>query len=205
MAKTATPLYVGTNRYVAAVDPRTGEELWRTKLPHAGTAIVTVLVGKAYLFVGHAGHVYCLDKRLGSIIWENGLPRMGFQPVLLASDADGAGRVKMLYIGTSRFVAALDPRAGSERWRTKLPHGSSAIVALLVEKDHLFVGHAGYLYCVAKRSGEIIWENGLPRMGFHAVIPVVEGVQGAYAASAAAAHRAEQQRRAAAAGGAAGS
>ena len=86
MSKQPTPLYIGTNRHVAALDPRTGDELWRTKLPHSGSAVVALLIGKAYIFVGHAGHAYCLDKRLGSINWENDLPHMGHNPVLLAID-----------------------------------------------------------------------------------------------------------------------
>lgn len=204
MPRRSTPLYFGTNRFVAAVNSRTGEELWRTRLPHGGGSIVTVLVGRAYLFAGHAGHVYCLDKRLGSVLWENDLPKMGYHTVLLAIEAKAAGSVEPLYVGTNRFVAALHPRTGAERWRTRLPHSGGAVVTVTLENGRLFAGHAGYLYGLDKRSGEILWENGLPRMGFHSVIPA--GVGGAgIAAAAVAAHAKQQQQQAASTTAATGS
>ena len=202
MAGRATPLYIGTNRHVAAIDPQTGTELWRTKLPHSGTAVVTLLLGETCLFVGHAGYAYALDALTGEILWENGLPRMGYQPVMLVSDLTARRQPQPLCIGTNRWIAVLDPRTGTERWRTKLPHGG-AIVSLLLKKSRLFVGHAGYAYCLDVRSGEIVWENGLPRMGYHPVLPVMEGAVSSATAGLAAARRAEQRKRAAAAGGAA--
>jgi outer membrane protein assembly factor BamB len=81
---TASALYVGTNRSVAALNARTGEELWRTKLPHQAGSIVTLLMSGAQLYAGCGGRVYCLDARTGDVIWENGLPKLGYQPVLLA-------------------------------------------------------------------------------------------------------------------------
>ncbi len=86
MARRPKLLYVGTRRYVAALDPKTGEEIWRTKLPHATGSVVTLLVTDKCLFVGHGGHAYALDKRTGEILWENGLSRMGYGPVLLAME-----------------------------------------------------------------------------------------------------------------------
>jgi outer membrane protein assembly factor BamB len=78
------PLFIGTNRWVAAVNPRNGEELWRTKLPRGTGAPVTLLVKEPYVFAGCYGHVYCLDARTGDLVWENGLPRMGYYTVLMA-------------------------------------------------------------------------------------------------------------------------
>ncbi len=204
MSTKTPPLYIGTNRHVAALDPRTGEELWRTKLPHSGGAVVALLIGQAHVFAGHAGRVYCLDKRLGSILWENNLPRMGHYPVLMAIDPKKTRQPNPLYAGTGRYLAALHTQTGEELWRVKLPHSGSSIVSVLVGKDYLFVGHAGYAYALDKRLGSILWENGLPRMGYHPVLPVMEGAVGSSAAALAAGQRAEQQRRAAAAGGAAG-
>jgi glucose dehydrogenase len=87
MAGAMKNLYVGTNRWVAAINPRTGEEHWRTKLPKGRIGNpVTMLVEGQHLYVGHYGHVFCLDKRTGSILWQNSLSRMGFHPVLLAME-----------------------------------------------------------------------------------------------------------------------
>jgi len=91
MPRAAKWLYIGTHRFVAALDPQTGEEQWRTKLPHTGSSVVSIAIKGRHLFVGHSGHVYCLDKGTGEILWENDLPRMGYHAVLLAmEDAEGA-------------------------------------------------------------------------------------------------------------------
>lgn len=86
MAKATTPLYVGTNALVAALDPTTGTELWRTKLPKAssGGGPVTILIKDQRLYVGCCGRAYCLDARTGEVLWQNGLPKMGYHTVLLA-------------------------------------------------------------------------------------------------------------------------
>jgi outer membrane protein assembly factor BamB len=97
MARRSKLLYIGTRRYVAALDPKTGEETWRTKLPHATGAVVTLLVTGDRLFVGHGGHAYALDKRTGEILWENGLSRMGYGPVLLAMEGvPGSGSAELV-------------------------------------------------------------------------------------------------------------
>lgn len=97
MAKSKTLLYVGTHRYVAAIAPKTGEEVWRVKLPHAGYSVPSILIKDDYLYVGHAGRVYCLNKQFGELLWENGLPRLGWQTVVMAME--GAE-------GTTSHVAA---------------------------------------------------------------------------------------------------
>lgn len=79
-------LYIGTHRYIAAIDPANGEERWRTKLPHGGFNVPSILIKGPFLYVGHSGHVYCLNRRYGEIVWENGLPKMGFQTVVLAME-----------------------------------------------------------------------------------------------------------------------
>ncbi|MFH1748470.1 MAG: PQQ-binding-like beta-propeller repeat protein [Planctomycetota bacterium] len=90
MARDPKLLYIGTNRHVAALDPRTGEELWRTRLPRGSGHPVTMIMKGPYIYAGCYGHVYCLDKRTGEILWENGLPKMGFYTVLLALEGASA-------------------------------------------------------------------------------------------------------------------
>lgn len=92
MAREQKLLYAGTNCFVAALDPRTGDEVWRTQLPHGarmGTP-VSIIVKGPFLYVGHYGHAYALDKRTGEVMWENGLPRMGYHAVLLAMEGADA-------------------------------------------------------------------------------------------------------------------
>ena len=93
MAKAQEPLYVGTNGFVAALDPGTGEELWRTKLPKCGGigAPVVMLIKGQQLFAAAGGRAWCLDRRTGSVIWQNGLPKMGYHVVLLAMEGACTG------------------------------------------------------------------------------------------------------------------
>lgn len=53
-AEIETPLYIGTNGHVVALDPWTGVELWRTKLPRCVGmgAIVSITVKHNLLFAG---------------------------------------------------------------------------------------------------------------------------------------------------------
>ena len=203
MARTLPPIFIGTNRYVAALHPRTGAEIWRTRLPHAMSAIVAVIVDSAYLYVGHSGYVYCLDKRLGSILWENGLTGLGYGPVMLTTEPDASSQTKQLYVGTSRHVAALSAASGQELWRTKLPYSGGTIISLLVGPDRIYAGCSGRAYALDKRHGAIQWENGLPRMGYHTVIVAREGMLDSNYAVAGAALAAQQAAAAAAGGGAA--
>jgi len=90
-AEIETPLYIGTNAHVVALDPWTGDELWRTKLPRCLTgAIVSLTVKHHLLFAGAAGRVWCLDKRDGRVLWQNNLPGLGYQCVQLAIEGASA-------------------------------------------------------------------------------------------------------------------
>ena len=77
----------------------------------------------------------------------------------------------------------------------------SAMNKVRCKGRNLFVGHAGHAYCLDKNSGEIVWENSLPKMGYYPVLLAMEGAQAASTGGVPAAM--EQQRRQAAAGGAA--
>src|SRR6266404_2728713 len=86
MASDGELLYVGTGRFVAALDAETGEERWRTKLKGSTTTVVTMLLKGPHLFAGHRGRVYCLDADTGAIMWKNDLPKLGYDAVLLTTD-----------------------------------------------------------------------------------------------------------------------
>jgi outer membrane protein assembly factor BamB len=76
-AESGGVLYVGTQRYVAAIDVQTGLELWRTKLPK-GSGIVCVIFAAGSVFASVSGHVYRLSPTDGRVLWHNQLPGMGF-------------------------------------------------------------------------------------------------------------------------------
>jgi len=85
-------LYLATKRHVVALAAHSGEELWRTKLPHGDMAGVhSLLVRDGWLFVAGGGHVHGLRRADGEIIWTNDLPKLGYQTVILAMESAGDG------------------------------------------------------------------------------------------------------------------
>ena len=75
---------------MAAIDPKTGREVWRTELPSAGffagtsSSDVCVLEHEGQVFVGCNGYVFALDGATGDVLWENGLEGMGHNDVTLS-------------------------------------------------------------------------------------------------------------------------
>jgi outer membrane protein assembly factor BamB len=83
------PLIIGSNGYVASINPSTGEELWRTPLQQGflsstSHSDVSVLVVGGIIFAGSRGHLFCLAVEDGAIIWSNDLKGMGYNDVSLA-------------------------------------------------------------------------------------------------------------------------
>lgn len=82
-------LYIGCNGVVAAIDPRSGAEVWRRKLSpglfsSTGAEDVCVLDHEGLVFAGSNGHLFCLDGRNGEILWHNELSGMGYNDVTLS-------------------------------------------------------------------------------------------------------------------------
>ncbi|MEO8405840.1 MAG: PQQ-binding-like beta-propeller repeat protein [Chitinophagaceae bacterium] len=82
-------LIIGCNGYVSAIDPKTGEEVWRTKLRDgllggSRGMDVSVLLEGNQVFVGCHGRIYSIDALTGSIMWSNELKGMGYNEVALA-------------------------------------------------------------------------------------------------------------------------
>jgi len=83
-------LYIGINGHVAAIDPATGREIWRTALgggglfSHPGHQDVCVLEHEGRVFAGCHGHLFCLDAATGQSLWRNDLSGLGRNDVTLA-------------------------------------------------------------------------------------------------------------------------
>ncbi|MCF7957027.1 MAG: PQQ-like beta-propeller repeat protein [Phycisphaerae bacterium] len=75
-------LYVGIKGHVVAIDKRSGQELWRTKL--GGYSLVNILVDTEMVFAYAKGHVFGLTFN-GEVLWDNGMPGLGYSMALLAT------------------------------------------------------------------------------------------------------------------------
>ena len=87
--KMDSPLVIGSNGYVAAVDRQSGAEMWRADISGSmfsgpGRNDVTVLVADGAVFAGSYGHLICLDLQTGRELWRNELKGMGHDDVALA-------------------------------------------------------------------------------------------------------------------------
>jgi outer membrane protein assembly factor BamB len=81
-------LFIGTNGHVCAIDARSGQEVWRTRLQEgimsATTAAdVSVLVRDGVIYAGSQGHLFALSSA-GEILWHNSLKGLNFNDISLA-------------------------------------------------------------------------------------------------------------------------
>ena len=85
----ASLLYIGIKTTVAAVDRKTGAEVWRTALPvkyKSSGGFVTVFRDDEGLFAVCAGEVFALDARSGELLWSVPLKGLGTGLVTLSSE-----------------------------------------------------------------------------------------------------------------------
>jgi len=68
-------VYIGVGGHVAAINPGTGEEIWRRKL--RASSFVTIQVMGDAVLAGAAGELFCLDAVTGTIRWHNRLKGLG--------------------------------------------------------------------------------------------------------------------------------
>jgi outer membrane protein assembly factor BamB len=81
-------LYIGSNGHVCAINPHTGEEIWRTKLQDGVLAAtkyedVSIIVREGVIYAGSCGHLFALDAT-GQILWHNALKGLGHNDIALA-------------------------------------------------------------------------------------------------------------------------
>jgi outer membrane protein assembly factor BamB len=83
-----TPLFIGINGTVLAIDRGTGQEVWRSELK--GSDFVNVVIDDGQLYATTKGELSCLDPATGEIRWQNDLKGLGRGLVTIAS-AGGSG------------------------------------------------------------------------------------------------------------------
>lgn len=88
----ADPIYISCGAHVAAIDPATGSEYWRCKLPHATYGLISLHVSGDLVIAGSYGRLYGIDRWKGVIAWTNELQGMGYYNILITSEgASGLG------------------------------------------------------------------------------------------------------------------
>ncbi len=70
------PLFIAVGGHAVAIDPRTGDEIWRTKLK-SSASYATIVMVDGRLLVGASGELFCLDPSTGEVVWHNKLKGLG--------------------------------------------------------------------------------------------------------------------------------
>lgn len=73
---------------------------------------------------------------------------------------------ELMFAASGRVVTALDRYTGRPAWRIKLPRlFGGSIVTLIASGNEVFVGRGGYVYCLDRASGGVLWERGVGSSG----------------------------------------
>ena len=99
MSKNNERLFIGSRQFAAALDAKTGAEIWRTTFPAGASVMVTMLFKSERLYMGYSDRAYCLDADTGAILWTNALRALDDEPVRLAMEG-AADRVSKGAVAT---------------------------------------------------------------------------------------------------------
>jgi outer membrane protein assembly factor BamB len=121
---TSYQLVVGMNGEIAALDQRTGEELWRASIHGAGLGRVTLLVhGDLVYAASEEELVVCLDAATGHKRWERATTAYGRATLAI--------RGEDLFVARGSHVECLERLTGSSRW-TRIVRGMGKGIATIV-------------------------------------------------------------------------
>lgn len=71
----------------------------------------------------------------------------------------------LMYAASGRVVTALDRYTGRPVWRIKLPRMFGSIVTVMASGNEVFIGRGGYVYCLDRITGSVLWERGVGSNG----------------------------------------
>jgi outer membrane protein assembly factor BamB len=166
---------------LVALDRKTGEERWRAggiREAWNTPLVVTADSGREELVIPTAGTVYAFDPQTGQPLWSCKTD-IGWYMVPSAVAADG-----IIYcLGGRSGTAALAIRAGGSGdvtathrlWTSQKGSNVSSPVYL---DGHLYWAHESreIAYCVVAATGEVVYEERLPRSGqFYASALLADG------------------------------
>lgn len=73
----------------------------------------------------------------------------------------------ILLLGLKSRVTAISRKDGRQIWSTDLPEKfSGGFVTLICDGAKVFAYSSGQLHCVDLATGEILWSNALPGLGY---------------------------------------
>jgi outer membrane protein assembly factor BamB len=148
-----TTLYLaGTDGNVAAIDGRTGGDIWRSKINEQLTAGVGS-DGRFSAVINRNNELITLDA--GREIWRHKLGATSLTAPLIAGD-------RIFVLAGDRSVNAFDAVSGRKLWQQQRP-GEALILqqsgVILAVGDTLVVGLGGRLVGINPQSGSIRWET----------------------------------------------
>jgi outer membrane protein assembly factor BamB len=103
-------IYVGIKGTVIALDSKSGEQVWATKLK--GIDFVNVVLDGTILYATTSGEIFCLDAETGEGRWHNKLKGFGIGLATLAGQGISQN-LQALASEIQRQQAAVDSGAGA--------------------------------------------------------------------------------------------
>jgi outer membrane protein assembly factor BamB len=155
--------------YLAAFEPATGHELWRTSRPNvhpefgdSRTPLVLTIGGRPAIVSWGIDELAAHDLATGQVVWRythSANHRMGSMVTSMIANSrliylpleNG-----MIALDVSKLAAALDPVAWTSRG------GASALATPVLYRDRIYaVSAAGVATCTDALTGEMVWRTRL--------------------------------------------
>jgi len=86
---------------------------------------------------------------------------------------------EILFVGTKGYVVAFSKRDGTQLWKTWLGGGMAIagdkFVTLLADGERVYAHTYGKLFCLDAQTGQPLWTNDLPGLGYDLATLAVDG------------------------------
>jgi outer membrane protein assembly factor BamB len=165
--------YVGSPRFVYAIDVASGRERW--KFETRGQICGAPAVAGGQVFFGQQGgtdQFYCVDAKTGRLVWKKPLGWVWASPNVKA------GKVYVASVAGTFFC--LDQQTGNVLWQYASHQGAYPAPALWQNRVYFGAWNGNY-YAFDKDTGKLIWQHdikGHPDSGAALVIDSLLYAQG---------------------------
>ncbi len=144
-----------------SLDAATGAVLWRkdygTKKDYYPTSGTPVVWNRRVFFTGKE-HLYCLDANTGAAVWTQHIPMRGIY--------SSAAVIRGVLVVVAGQIRGFDPGTGKQLWARNAPAGTygptmeTTSPAIWLHSGRAYaIIHAGSLFCIAPRSGRVVWQR----------------------------------------------